>query len=190
MFTDRLTTTLSLSIGSDVHALAAGQIERFELDIQAWGFRADITFYVSSEQEQDPIFEGFSGTTLLAATFQFARAAEGNGETPAGISVTGYAVSKSVSEVVGGSLSGAPVIGRRYELQLLDAAQAFWTQHRPLELHVQASMQDMIDANKPSGVTITYDWPAVSTPQAVLTVGLDGEGEPSFYGGYLAPGAR
>ncbi len=181
MFTDRLTTTLSLSIGSDVHALAAGQIERFELDIQAWGFRADITFYVSSEQEQDPIFEGFSGTTLLAATFQFARAAEGNGETPAGISVTGYAVSKSVSEVVGGSLSGAPVIGRRYELQLLDAAQAFWTQHRPLELHVQASMQDMIDANKPSGVTITYDWPAVSTPQAVLTVGLDGEGEPSFY---------
>ncbi|HEY6877162.1 MAG TPA: hypothetical protein VI299_04045, partial [Polyangiales bacterium] len=64
---------------------------------------------------------------------------------------------------------------------MVDAAQAFWTQHRPLELHVQSSMQDMIDANKPTGVTVSYDWPAISTPQAVLAVGLDGEGEPSFY---------
>ncbi|HEY6878869.1 MAG TPA: hypothetical protein VI299_12655, partial [Polyangiales bacterium] len=181
MFTDRLITTLSLSIGSDVHALSAGQVERFSLDIQAWGFRADIAFYVSSEQEADPIFEGFSGTTLLAVTFQFKRVPEGEGDTPTGVSVTGYAVSKAVSEVVGASLSGAPVIGRRYELLVLDAAQAFWTQHRPLELHVQSSMQDMIDANKPTGVTISYDWPAISTPQAVLAVGLDGEGEPSFY---------
>jgi hypothetical protein len=181
MFSDRLTTTLSLNIGSAVHALSAGQIERFSLDLQAWGFRADITFYFSSEQEQDPIFEGFSSTTLLSATFQLARTTDGDGQTPAGVAVTGYAVSKSVSEVVAASLSGAPVIGRRYELQLVDAAQAFWTQHRPLELHVQASMQDVIDANKPTGVTVSYDWPAVSTPQAVLTVGLDGEGEPSFY---------
>jgi hypothetical protein len=181
MFTDRLTTTLSLSIGSVVHALGAGQLERFSLDVQAWGFLAEVTFYVSSEQEQDLIFEGFSDTTLIAATFQLSRVAEGDEDTPAGISVTGYAVSKSVSEVVGASLSGAPVIGRHYNLRVVDAAQAFWTQHRPLDLYVQASMQDMIEANKPTGVTITYDWPAVSTPQAVLTVGLDGEGEPSFY---------
>jgi hypothetical protein len=181
MFDDRLTTTLSLSIGSDVHALAAGQIERFALDLQAWGFRAEITFYVSSEQQADPVFEGFSGSALIAVTFSFARESQGESSEPGGITVTGYAVSKAVSEVVGHGLSGAPVIGRRYELQVLDAAQAFWTQHRPLELHVDASMQDMLEANKPTGVTITYDWPAVSTKQAVLTVGLDGEGEPSFY---------
>jgi len=181
MFTDRLTTTLSLSIGSDVHAVVAGQIQRFDLDIQVWGFRADLTFYVSSEQEEDAIFEGFSSTALISATFKLARETDDADETIHGISVTGYAVSKAVSEVVGASLSGAPVIGRRYELQIVDAAQAFWTQHRPLELSVQASMQDMIDANKPTGVTITYDWPAVSTQQSVLTVALDGEGEPSFY---------
>jgi len=181
MFNDRLTTTLSLSIGSAVHNLVAGQIERFELDVQVWGFRADITFYVSSEQQADPVFEGFSGTALIAATFKFVREAEGDEDAPGAIQVTGYAVSKAVSEVIGAGLSGEPVIGRRYELQVLDAAQAFWTQHRPLELHVQASMQDMIDANKPTGVSVTYDWPAISTQQAVLTVGLDGEAEPSFY---------
>ncbi|HET8933414.1 MAG TPA: hypothetical protein VFN67_08250 [Polyangiales bacterium] len=181
MFIDRLTTTLSLSIGSDVHAIVAGQIQRFDLDIQVWGFRADLTFYVSSEQEADPIFDGFSSTALISATFKFAREAEGDDDGVQGVSVTGYAVSKAVSEVVGASLSGEPVIGRSYELQLVDAAQAFWSQHRPLDLYVQASMQDLIDAHKPTGVTMTYDWPALSTAQSVLTVSLDGEAEPSFY---------
>ena len=181
MFTDRLTTTVSLSIGSDVHALIAGQIERFAIDLQVWGFTAEVTFYVSAEQEADPIFEGFSGTALIAVTLTFARETEGDGASPAPLKLTGYAVSKAVLEVVSESLLGSPVIGRRYELRFVDAAQAFWTRHRPLELHVQASMQDMIDANRPTGVAITYDWSSVSTKQAVLTVGLDGEAEPSFY---------
>lgn len=180
MFSDRLITTLSLSIGSAVHAVAAGQIERFELDVYAWGFRADVTFYVSSEQEQDAIFEGFSGDALLAVTFKLTRAPDGGGQ-PTGVSVTGYAVHRRATEIVGAALSGAPVIGRRYELQVLDAAQAFWRQHRPLELLVQASMQDLLEAHKPTGVTISYDWPALLTKQAVLALGLDGEAEPSFY---------
>ncbi len=181
MFTDRLTTTLSLSVGSEVHALSAGQIERFSLDLHSWGFAAEVTFYVSSEQQPDPVFAGFRSTSLLCVQLQFARAAEGEGDAPSGVSVTGYAISKAVSEVVAASLHGAPVIGRRYELHMVDAAQAFWTQHRPLELHVRASLKDMLEANKPTGVTVRYDWPAAMTAQDVLTVGLDGEAEPSFY---------
>ena len=181
MFTDRLTTSLSLSIGSDVHLLGTGQVERFSLDLHVWGFTADVTFYVSSEQEADPIFEGFSSTALIAVTLTFARETEGAEEGPSPIKVTGYAVEKAVTEVVGEGLMGAPVIGRRYEMHVLDAAQAFWTQHRPLDLLVQSSMQDLLDINKPTGVDITYDWAAVTTKQAVLTVGMDGEADASFY---------
>src|ERR1700742_3838263 len=100
MFTDRLTTTLSLSIGSDVHALVAGQIERFDIDMQVWGFTAEVTFYISSEQEADPIFEGFSGTDLISATLAFARETEGETET-APLQVSGYGIRKGVYEVVG-----------------------------------------------------------------------------------------
>ncbi len=59
--------------------------------------------------------------------------------------------------MVGAGLKGAPVIGRRYVLHVEDLARAFWTRHGPLELDAQASMEDMLDANKPMGMDLTYD---------------------------------
>lgn len=181
MFTDRLITTLSLSIGSETHALSAGQIERFAVELQAWGFQAEVCFYISSEQQPDPLFDVFIGSALINATLTYARKPEGSTQPPVPVKVSGYVLSRAVSEVVGEALKGAPVVGRRYEIRFADPAQAFWTQHRPVELLVQACMQDLLDAHKPTGVEINYDWSATSTKQAVLAVALDAEAEPSFY---------
>ncbi len=180
MFFDRLTTKLSLTIGGTTFAFVAGAIEQFSVDVFPWGVFADVVFFVSSEQEPDTLFEPFSGTDLVLATFSLSRETQGEDDGSA-MKVIGYATTKSVVEVVGAGLKGAPVIGRRYVLHVEDLARAFWTRHRPLELYAQASMEDMLDANKPMGMDLTYDWGILSQTRDVLCVGLDGEASPSFY---------
>lgn len=181
MFFDRLTTKLSLTIGSTTYPLVAGGIERFSVDVHPWGFSADIVFYVSSEQEADTLFDPFTGSDLVSVTFSLSRETQGDEDDGALMKVVGYATRKSVVEVVGPGLKGQPVIGRRYDVHVEDTARAFWTRHRPLELYAQATMQDMLDANKPVGMDLTYDWSILSQTRDVICVGLDGEARPSFY---------
>src|SRR5690242_18608200 len=115
MFSDRLTTKLSLAIGNGTFTLLAGGIREVALDLNIWGFSADIVFYVSSEQSEDTIFDPFTGSDLVAASFTLDRMVQGDPDdgTP-GLAFTGYAVARSVVEVVGEGLKGAPVIGRQY----------------------------------------------------------------------------
>ncbi len=181
MFTDRLKSLLTLTIGSASFEVPAGSIQRFEVDVQPWGFDATIHFVVDSSQAPDPIFGPFTGTTLIGATFTFVRAVEGVSDDSGGFKVVGYGVERAVAETVGASMKGAPVIKRLYTLRVVDAGQAFWKQHRPIDLYAAATMETVFDLHKPVGVALTYDWSILQEKQDIICLSLHGEGVASYY---------
>ncbi len=182
MFADRLQLSLTLVIGGDTFAISAGSIKHLDLALTPYGFEAEVGFYVNAEGAADALFPRFCSRDLLKATLEIK-----NGrvlfleETRAPLALVGYAGEKRVREVVGRGIADQPVVGRHYVIRFVDPAQAFWRQHRPLELYVDTSMKDVIDLHKPAGMDLTYDWAALDDALDVLCVGLGGERGASFY---------
>lgn len=182
MFSDRLKITLALVIGGEAFSIAAGGIERLDVTITRYGFEAEVGFYVSSETVADTVFAKFSTTALEKATLTVANGRVLFAEAAAQpLTLMGYVTHRRVREVVSRAVAGKPIVGRHYVIRFVDPAQAFWRQHRPIELHVDKSMKDVIDLHKAQGMTLTYDWAQLGEALDVLCVGLGGEQDASFY---------
>ena len=81
-------------------------------------------------------------------------------------------VEKSVLERAFPAVEGAPVLQRRYTIRFSDRGAALWRQHRPSVLYVDKALKDLIEDNKPDGVTIAYSWSDVTTQHPILALGL------------------
>ncbi len=182
MFGDRLQTQLTLTIGQAAFTITSGGLRRFDIDVFPWGVSADITFRVDCSQEPDPIFDTFITLSPITATFSLCRDIEG--ETPdesQQLKIMGVVVDKSVTETIGETMDGQPVVERIYDIHVIDAGRAYWTEHRPVELYTASTLADVLDLHKPTGVTVTYDWAALQTKQDVICLILHGDREPTFY---------
>lgn len=181
MFTDRLKLSLTLTIGKDAFTIPGGAVRELSVDAQPWGYEASTTFLVSSEQEEDKVFPRFITKDLARATLAMRRVRDDGPDETLVFTVTGYVTAKRVSEVIGESMQGLPVVLRRYTVWFKDVARAFWTQHHPIELYVDTSPGEVLQAHTVQGMTLTGDWVKLLEKQDVLCLGLRGDGGPSFY---------
>ncbi len=182
MFGDRLKLKLTLLIGSDTFSLPTGSLNRIAVDLTIHGFEAEVEFFVDSQEVADPIFPDFSTSQIIQATLTLANGRilfESDAADP--LTLMGYVTEKRVREVVGKGVDDAPVVGRHYFIRFFDPAQVFWRQHKPFDLYVQSSLQDVIDAYKAQGMTMTYDWGQLDESLDVLCIGLGGEQDATFY---------
>src|SRR5262249_2097457 len=111
------------------------------------------------------------------------------GEEVTSVSFMGYVTERRLSESTSEDVTGQPMVDRLYTIRFFDPAQAFWRQHRPLDLQVQSSVKDVLDLHKAQGIELTYDWPRIEEVKDIVCVGLGGESEASFYDfvvGYIA----
>jgi len=182
VFTDRVRASLTLVVGSSTFAFPSGSFEDFSIEALPHSFRASASVYVSSELDTDELFEPFTSDALIKATLSVASCVlEGSGEEVPPIQVTGYVTEKNMVEDVSDDVDSKPVVGRTYRVFFSDAASVFWKQHHPLELHVDSSMQEVIELHKLQGMEITYDWTRLGARQDVLLVATGVEGGASFY---------
>jgi hypothetical protein len=71
--------------------------------------------------------------------------------------VTGKALLKELT-IENVQLRGDPVLFRHYRIDFADPARVLWRQHFPCDLLVDGSVKGLIEANKATGVELTYDW--------------------------------
>jgi hypothetical protein len=179
---DQLRATLTLTIGSDAFTIHAGGIESLAVEAHIWGFEAEVAFYVSSADDEDEVFPRFITTDLQSASLAVAgHVLEGTEETSVPFTVTGYIVEKSLRETTNEALLGDPLAGRRYFIRFVDAAQAFWRHHRPLQVYSEATMATMLAEHKAIGIDLVLEWDALDATHDVLCLGMSGERAPSFY---------
>ncbi|MDB4991453.1 MAG: hypothetical protein JWN04_6631 [Myxococcaceae bacterium] len=179
-FEDSLETKLSLVSEKDSFDYAAGAIECFQVELRPWGFEASALLRVSAEQEDDPLLAPFTQSTAMTATLSFARDIAGEDDA-ARPTVSGPVVARTVSEIMGGGIVGAPPVMRRYEIRFCDPAAALWKAHWPVELYARASMASVIKAQKAPGIELELEWSELELERPVLCLPLAEERGVSFY---------
>jgi hypothetical protein len=181
-FTDRLRLTLTLRAGEATFELTAGSIERLELVLVPYGFEAEIAFFVPLEFEIEGLFDAFVGDGLLEASLSAASCVlDGTGVEVPPLAVAGPATDRAVREEAAPGVEGRPVSGRRYRVRFADPAAALWRTHRPLELHADASMREVLERHKARGIELRYDFPRLDERPPVLCVAAGLDGPASFY---------
>ncbi len=188
MFFDRLKGTLTLTIAGTSFTVAAGNLKKFTIELTPWGFRgsAEWWFVAVASQSEDELFAKFVGKDLAAVELSLARAfsevGEETEETASALVLKGLVSERSVVERSFHEISGKPVLHRRYQITFADRGAVLWGQHRPTVLYVDKTLKDLIEDNKPDGITITHSWSAATAKHPVLALGLGLEiNDASFY---------
>ncbi|MFT3765635.1 MAG: hypothetical protein QM820_08985 [Minicystis sp.] len=178
MFFERLKGTLKLTIAGTTTTVPAGNLKRFEIELTPWGYRgfAEWWFICVSSPSEDTLFTSFVGKDLISVELSLARAfsevAEEVEEEATALVLKGLVIEKSAVERSFPEVTGKPVLHRRYTIRFADRGAVLWSQHRPSVLYVDKTLKDLIEDNKPTGVTIEHAWAASSPTHPVLALGL------------------
>jgi hypothetical protein len=178
MFFDRIKATVTLTIKGTAFTVPAGALKKFEIEILPWGFRgsAEWWFVCVSDPTEDTLFTPFVAKDLVEMEISLARAFDevdkGAEVKAVPIDLKGLVLEKGVLERSFSRVEGAPVLQRRYTIRFADRGAALWRQHRPSVLYVDKAYKDLLEDNKPDGVTLAYSWSAVTTVHPILAIGL------------------
>jgi hypothetical protein len=100
---------------------------------------------------------------------------------PAPLVVEGLARTRSLGGATHGTLEGEVRSFRRYTVEFADPAQVLWRQHRPVELHTEKKMSDLLDAHKTEAITLAYDWDALDAAQPLICLGVGADDRPAHF---------
>jgi len=179
LFSEKLKLALELIASSDTFTIPAGAIEGFHVNLVTWGFTAEVSFRVNCELEDDPVYPAMTATAPIRAKLSIGRY-RGPDEQVTPLVLGGYVVERSFEETTSEDLEGEPVVGRLYRLRIVDPARALWTRHFPVELYVNASMKEVVQAHLFGGIEVTYDFTKLDEKHDVLCVSTS-PGSASFY---------
>ena len=174
MFTNRLTTTLTLTIKEKKHTIPGGNIKYFQLQWSTWGFWAKLIFWLVSQEKQseDTLFEPFVGNDPIEATIVVDRTYDKAGETVDPTCLNGWVETREVVERAFPDLFGNPVLHRRYTITCQDPAAAFWGHHYPATLCVDSTHEALIRQETPPDLTVRCTYPAAKITHPILALGL------------------
>ncbi len=183
-FVDRVKSELTVKVGSKSVTIPAGNIKRFSVDAHSYGFSASVEWWIVCQQSasEDTLFAEFIKPDLMEVTLKLDRAFEVEGEEASPLTLKGLVQERWVHERAFPDIENTPVLQRRYRVRLADRAAVLWGQHFPTNLWVDQSLQEVIEANKPNGVTLAFEWEGAGTkyPVHALGLGVDGNAA-SFY---------
>ncbi|XXY47192.1 hypothetical protein WME91_45030 [Sorangium sp. So ce269] len=186
-FVDSLTVALELTAGGKTFSIEAGDIKRFELDIAPWGFEGSASFFfvAVAAQSEDELFASFIDKELVEVSLKVGRTFDDVEEKATPMTVKGIVTDKSVVERAFPDVAGQPVLQRRYSIRFEDRGAALLRQHHPTALYVDKSLKELIEANKPDGVAVEYQWSAGEKKRPVLSLGLGVDGSDASFRDFL-----
>ncbi|WP_224249604.1 hypothetical protein [Hyalangium gracile] len=180
-FQEELQIGLTLTLGGQAFTIPGGQVKHLAVHLRSHGFTASVTFWTSLEKKDAPLFKAFSKPDLVEVKVSIAAVDPSLDTPPAPIVLQGLARSRRILAETHGTTKTDQRVFRRYTLEFADPAQVLWRQHRPVELHTDMSMAEILDLHKAS-LQINQDWALLRQKQAMLclAVGADAP-EVSFY---------
>ena len=180
-FKEKLKLELTLTLAGKSFSIPGGQVKHVSVRVTPTGFTASVTFWTSLEKKDAPLFTAFSKPDLLQMRLSVAALDHTANPPPAPLVLQGLARSRRVFAETHGSTKGTERVFRRYTVEFADAAQVLWRQHRPIELHTDMSVAELIDAHKAS-LQLTQDWAVMRQKLPMLCVALGADApEVSFY---------
>ncbi|WP_232293142.1 hypothetical protein [Stigmatella aurantiaca] len=186
---ERLSMSLTLTVGGKVHKVIAGHIKRFSLDLWSWGFDGEIEFLLTDTQgrggtEKDELLADFVKPDLIAVTLELKANLPETSARPSqtALKVQGFVTEKTLVEESVSTGQSSLILHRRYGLRFQDAARLLWRQHYPCALYTAKTVQDVLEEHKGEKIALTYDWDAgLGATHPMIFVGLDPRGGASFY---------
>lgn len=181
MFTDSLIATLGITIDSTSYEIPAGSIRNMRLHMGSVGFEGGISFTLTSRDDND-FFTAFVGTDITTFTLSVQATYNQPDPTPDPLYIEGIVTRKSVREYTVEIMKDTPVIWYDFEINIKDAPQVLWTQHYPVKIYTDSSMNDVITDNSVTDFTVTTDWEDLDTTydQICLALGIE-KNNASFY---------
>ncbi|MCG8471653.1 MAG: hypothetical protein MI742_07330 [Desulfobacterales bacterium] len=184
LFSEKLKLSLKVCAESETIEVSGGQIKGLSLELEPWGFRGAVEFWLSSETQDDALFPLFITQDLLQLDLTVEARLVPDGETAAPLSLSAVVTEKALLKemtVKNLELSDDPVLHRFYRLCFADKGQVFWSQHYPLDLLVDGNLKDLLSKNS-AGVPFTCELKDLETKRPINT--LSGDTSPlgsSFY---------
>ncbi|RJS17043.1 hypothetical protein DRW03_28680 [Corallococcus sp. H22C18031201] len=178
-FQEKLKLELTLTLGERAFTIPGGQVEHFSLRLSPYGFTGTVRFWTALEKADAPLFLAFSKPDLLRVRFSVAGVYD---PPPTPLVVQGIARARGLTGVEHGTAQGEARAFRRYDIEFADSAQVLWRQHRPIELHTDKKVSELLDLHKVGGMTLDLDWDLLEAKQALICLGI-GEDDPAanFY---------
>ena len=173
-FVDRVKVELVLKLKNGEFSVPAGNIKRLSVEVHSHGFSATVEWWevFQLSASEDTLFEHFTKKEPLEATLKLDRAYDIEGSTPEPLALPGLVAERSVHERAFSDVTDAPVLQRRYRVRIADAAAVLWSQHFPTGVWVDETLQQVIEAQAPQGVTLAFEWEAAKTKLPLHTLGL------------------
>ncbi|AKQ65494.1 hypothetical protein A176_002406 [Myxococcus hansupus] len=186
-FLDTLKVELRLKLGEKEFRVPAGNIKRFSVELHGHGFSATVEWWSVSQQEavEDSLFEDFIKKDLTEATLVLDRTYDTEGGNALPLELKGLVEERWVHERAFDELQGAPVLQRRYRIRMADPAAVLWRQHFPTGVWVDQSLQEVIEAHAPAGVTLAFAWEEAKRKLPLQTLGLGADGNAASFHDYL-----
>ncbi|PTL85395.1 hypothetical protein [Vitiosangium sp. GDMCC 1.1324] len=170
-FQEELRFELTLTVGGKSFSIPGGQLKHLSARMANHGFTASVTFWSSLEKKDAPLFTALQKPDLVQVRLSVAAVDPELDPPPAPLVLQGLVRSRRLVAETHGATKSADRVFRRYTLEFADAAQVLWRQHRPVELHTNISMQEVLDAHKAS-LQLSYDWAVLRQKQEMLCLAL------------------
>ncbi|XXF80707.1 hypothetical protein P2318_13415 [Myxococcaceae bacterium GXIMD 01537] len=173
-FLEELKVELQVKVGEASHDIPGGNIKRLSVKAHSHGFTATVEWWIVCQQSasEDELFADFIKTDLTEVTLKMDRSRDTEGEEASPLELKGLVEERWVRERAFERIADAPVLQRRYRVRFADRASVLWRQHFPSGVWVDQSLQEVIEANKPPGVTLTFAWEGASTKYPLHALGL------------------
>jgi hypothetical protein len=180
-FQEKLQFELTLSFGGKSFSIPGGQVKHASVRLNPHGFTASVTFWTALEKKDAPLFTAFLKPDLIQVRLSVAAVDHTANPPPAPLVLQGLVRSRRLLAETHGSNKGGERVFRRYTIEFADPAQVLWRQHRPVELHTDMSVAELIDAHKAS-LQLSHDWATLrqKLPMLCVALGADAPGV-SFY---------
>lgn len=190
---ERLEIHFKLRAAGAEHLIPPGNVVACDVELTSHGLRASVDFWLA-----DPGAHGGAGTEAMLAALRGPEviAAELSlrglltirGEEAPPLPARGVVLRRRLEETLLRQAGrAAPILLRRYRLELADPAAALWSQHFPCELYTGRSIAEVIQAQALEGagpdlrVATRFAWEELTRARPVLCLHLDPAAGASFY---------
>lgn len=187
-FSERVAASVTLTIAGTSYAFAGGDVPYVELRLLCYGFSGAVEVLVHDDAAHGGSFEDGLLTAFLAddlvqiaVALDFVHESAEASASLQPVRVNGIVTHKTMEEMLLRHSLEQPILVRRYRFELADAASVLWTQHHPVELYTQKTLQAVIAAHTGESIAFTYDWGELTETRPQWFVHLPPERGVSFY---------
>lgn len=169
-FNHNLVLALELEADGKTVNIHTGNIEKFNLNLHAYGHSGIIQFTGLNNAELDSLFRPEKVIKVTLA-FKSADPLTGMEMGAPQLEIKGIVTHRCLKRLTSHlDVEKKPL--RLYEITFVDAAKATWTQHFPINAYVDQSMKDVFEQHVNPEISLKFDWDKLDTKHPITAFSL------------------